>query len=325
MPGRGAQCGGVPPDSRAIDRFAARQCRAISRSQVLASGGTASWLRSQVTTRRWQRLWPGVYVTFTGPVPWMTLAHGALLYAGARAALGPDASAYLHGMVRRPPRTIDVSVPADRQVARQRGLRIWRDLRPERVMRATPPRLTRVATALALAERARTDDAVVAALCDAVRAGCSVLDMRRDVSTRRYVRQRRLLVDLLAEVSEGIESPMERRYHRDVERRHHLPRAVLQVRQRVARLWIRADAVYKGRRVRVELDGKLAHPDGRTDSDTWRDNEVGISERDLTLRYRWAHVVQPCTTAEQVARALTSRGWDGNARPCGPGCPVAGA
>src|SRR5680860_1819672 len=150
-----------------------------------------------------------------------------------------------------------------RRSRRTRRPRWWATCRSERVMHGTPPRLTRVATALALAERARTDDAVVAVLCDAVRADCSVLDMRGDVSSRGYVRQRRLLVDLLAEVSEGVESPMEHRYHRDVERRHDLPRAVLQVRQRVERLWIRADAVYRGRRVRVELDGKLAHPDGR--------------------------------------------------------------
>ncbi len=89
-------------DDRAIARHAARQGRAVSRSQVLASGGSPSWLRSQVRTRRWQRLWPCVYVTVTGPAGWMTRAHGALLDAGAGAVLGPQASAYLLGVTHRP-------------------------------------------------------------------------------------------------------------------------------------------------------------------------------------------------------------------------------
>jgi hypothetical protein len=313
----------MPPDGRALARISARQCRAVSRAQVLACGGTSSWLRSQVRTRRWQRLWPGVYVTVTGPVTWMTRAHGALLYAGRGAALGPRASAFMLGITRRPPRTVDVVVPADRRVAGQPGLRVLVGAPPDRLAGGWPPRLTTVATAMALLADARDEDELVAVLCDAVRAGCGTEELRREVDVRPWVRRRALLVDLLAEVAEGIESPLERRYHHGVERRHGLPQAQLQRRQRLAGFWIRADRVYHGRRVRVELDGALAHPGGRTDADTWRDNEVGISEQDLTLRYRWRHVVgRPCATAAQVARALRSRGWDGVPRPCRPGCPL---
>ena len=310
-------------DARAIARLSARQCRAISRAQVLACGGTASWLRSQVRTRRWQRIWPGVYVTVTGPVPWMTRAHGALLYAGRGAALGPHASAFMHGMTRRPPRSVDVVVPTDRRVTSQPRLRVLVGAPPDRLAHGNPPRLTLVATAMALLAEARDSDRLVAVLCDAVRAGCSTAELRREVDRRPWVRRRRLIADIVAEVAEGIESPLERRYHHGVERRHGLPRAQLQRRQRIENQWIRADRVYRGRRVRVELDGALAHPGGRTDDDTWRDNEVGIAEQDLTLRYRWRHVVgRPCATAAQVARALRSRGWTGDLRPCGPDCPL---
>lgn len=310
-------------DDRAIARHAARQGRAVSRAQVLASGGSPSWLRSQVRTRRWQRLWPGVYVTVTGPVGWMTRAHGALLYAGAGAVLGPQASAYLLGVTHRPPRVVDVLVPSDRRVTAQPGLSVSCGARPERTARCTPARLGLAPTVLALVDRARSADAVVGLICDGVRAGCSVDALRGEAGRWQRVRCRGLLQDLLADVAAGVESPLERRYQHGVERRHGLPTASLQVRQRVGAHWIRTDRVYTGRRVRVELDGRLAHPGGRTDQDCWRDNEVGISEHDLTLRYRWRHVAgSPCDTAAQVVRALRSRGWDGEPRRCGPSCRV---
>ncbi len=75
--------------------------------------------------------------------------------------------------------------------------------------------------------------------------------------------------------------------------------------------------------MRCELDGELAHPGGRTDSDTWRDNAVLIERGDITLRYRWGHVaLTPCATAAQVAAALRLRGWRGAPRACKPDCPV---
>lgn len=122
----------------------------------------------------------------------------------------------------------------------------------------------------------------------------------------------------------GVESALELRY-RGVERRHRLPRATLQVRKRLDDGLVRSDVRYPEQGVTVELDGGFAHPLGRTDADTWRDNAVLLARGDLTLRYRWAHVVRrPCDVARQVGEALRSRGWRGLPRPCGPGCPAAG-
>ena len=89
---------------------------------------------------------------------------------------------------------------------------------------------------------------------------------------RGRVRHRALVVDVLAEVAAGVESPLERRYRRDVERAHGLPISELQVREVLSGRWVRADGRYRPYRTRVELDGQLAHPGGRTDEDTWRDN-----------------------------------------------------
>ena len=316
---------------RAVQRLAARQEGAVSRSQVLQLGGTAAWLASQVAARRWQRLWPGVYATTTGQLSFVTRAQGALLYAGPGAVLGPQACAFLHGIASAPPRNIDVLVPTRRRVTSQPRLSVRRaDLERLGTGAGAPAepsaaRLPLAATVLALVEAAPTADALVATLCAAVRAGCTPAGLRAEVARRPRVRRRALVLDVLDDVGAGIESPLERRYHHAVERRQDLPTAALQQRQVLGGLRLRADRVHRGLGVRIELDGTLAHPGGRTDRDAWRDNEVGIGAQELTLRYRWSHVLgQPCRTADQVARALRSRGWTGAARPCGPRCVLSG-
>ena len=138
---------------------------------------------------------------------------------------------------------------------------------------------------------------------------------------RARVRHRSLVRELLGPGSEAIESPLEYRYARYVERAHRLPRGATQVRQLVGGRWIRADRVYDG--VRVELDGQLAHPFGATDEDVWRDNAVVLAHREVTLRYRWRHVAaEPCATAAQVRQALGQAGWRDRSRPCGPRCAL---
>ena len=130
-----------------------------------------------------------------------------------------------------------------------------------------------------------------------------------------------VLVDL--EVEAGVESPLELRYRVAVERGHGLPQSELQTREVLSGRWIRADCRYRRYGVRVELDGRLAHPGGRTDQDTWRDNAALLETDEITLRYRWHHVAgTPCRTASQVVTALRRGGWQGTPRPCGPGCRV---
>jgi hypothetical protein len=159
-------------------------------------------------------------------------------------------------------------------------------------------------------------------LCDGIRAGAHPQSVRELLLPRPRWRWRGLALDALQECEAGVESPLELRFHRDVVRRHGLPQFEAQVREKLDGWWIRADARCRTAPVRVELDGRLAHPGGRTDADTWRDNDVVIGTTEITLRYRWSHVAgDPCRTARQVVRALRSRGWTGRARSCGTeGC-----
>ena len=304
----------------ATARIAGPQSGAVTTRQLQDAGADRAWVARQVGSGHWQRLHAGVLVVHSGPVPWRTRAWAALLHAGPGATLSHGSAAFVHAFRTAAPRGIDVSVPEARRHEPVPGLTIHR-------RRAMPPsggrprRTWRGDTVVDLVAAARSDDDAIGWVCDAVRAGARLPEITDALARRTRVHNRRLLGELLAEVAAGIESPLEHRYHRDVERRHGLPRAELQVREVVGAVWIRADCVYRGLGVRVELDGALAHPGGRTDADTWRDNAVVLARGEITLRYRWRHVaVTPCATAGQVAAALRSGGWRGRPRPCGPAC-----
>lgn len=308
----------LPPD--AVSRAGRGQGGVVTRAQLLAIGADDAWLARRVAGGHWQRLQAGVYVPWSGPVPWSARAWAAVLGAGEGAALSGLSAAYLTGMTSREPTLLDITLPHHRRAGYAPGVRVHRRVhvppsegRPRRVWRAD--------TAVELVAGSRTVDDAVGWVTAAARAGTHAQELADAISRRGSFRNRALMLDLLTDVAEGVESPLERRYHHDVERRHGLPRARLQRTEVAGGTWIRADCVYEGFGVRVELDGRLGHPGGRTDADTWRDNAVLLEHDDRTLRYRWRHVaVTPCTTAAQVAAALTRGGWSGAARLCGPTC-----
>jgi hypothetical protein len=178
-----------------------------------------------------------------------------------------------------------------------------------------------VETVFDLVDDAPDVDAAVAVVTEGVRRGLAPAVLLHRSQHRSALRYRALVRSLLGDPTLGVESPLEHRYVRDVERRHGLPRTVGQLRQRVEGRWIRADRVHEGLRVRIELDGRLGHPGGTTDRDVWRDNAVLLEHDDLTLRYRWSHVVgRPCAVAAQVAAALTRAGRPTTVTRC-PACP----
>lgn len=309
-------------EPKVVLRIASAQAGVVTTRQLEALGADRAWIARQVNSGRWQRLHAGVLLTHSGPVLWRARAWAAMLHGGVGAALSHESAAHLQEFRAASPAQVDLIIPHGRRLEPAPGIRLHR-----RVIVAPaggrPRRTWRGDTVVDLVAAARSDDDAVGWVCDAVRAGTRLPEIADALQRRSRLRNRALLRDLLHEVAAGIESPLERRYHHDVERRHGLPRAELQVRETVGGLWIRADCIYEGLGVRIELDGALAHPDGRTDADTWRDNAVLIARGEITLRYRWRHVAAtPCETAAQVATALRSRGWTGHPRPCGPACAV---
>ncbi|WP_225215370.1 type IV toxin-antitoxin system AbiEi family antitoxin domain-containing protein [Cellulomonas avistercoris] len=296
-----------------------RQEGVASVAQLQSAGTPRRTVARRVADGRWQRAYRGVVVLQSGTVAWRQQAHAAVLAAGRGAALSHASAGYLHGLLRDPGPDLVVSVPRPRTVDPQTGLVVHR----RRTMPHAAGRLRTVdmaETVLDLLGEAADDDAAVAVVTEAVRAGASSARVLLRAAERRALPHRELLRAVLADPTLGIESPLEHRYVRDVERAHRLPRTVGQVRQRVAGGWIRADRVHPGMRVRVELDGRLAHPGGTTDRDVWRDNAVLLEHDDLTLRYRWSHVAGgPCHVAVQVAQALTRAGHPTTADRC-PRC-----
>lgn len=310
----------LPPP---IHDLARRQDGVVTVAQCVDRGVSADAVERRAASGQWRRVQRGVYLTHGGPTTFRTRARAALLLAGTGAALSHRSAAYVHDFVGSAPRLVEVSVPWGRRVTTDRGVVVRRRRELEVTARAGLHLTSRGATVVDLLDHARGTDDAVALLSAAVRAGAHPEEVLGALGRRPRARHRGLVIELLGEVVDGAESAMELRYHRDVERRHGLPRSTRQVAQVIGGRSIRADAVYVGCGVRVELDGQLAHPGGRTDADTWRDNAVLLERGEITLRYRWQHVrVTPCRTAAQVARALRSRGWRGDPRPCGPTCAV---
>lgn len=137
--------------------------------------------------------------------------------------------------------------------------------------------------------------------------------LRLALQSRRRARHRQLLEELLADVAVGVESPLELRYLRDVERAHDLPRGD---RQNRSGLPFRRDVVHLEVGVVVELDGRLGHEGEGRFRDMRRDNRTALVG-EMTLRYGTADVAgRPCGVARQVESALRLRGWTGWLSPC---------
>ncbi|MEE6281607.1 type IV toxin-antitoxin system AbiEi family antitoxin domain-containing protein [Georgenia sunbinii] len=318
----------MPWDRQRIDELAAEQHSVVTRAQLLQAGASDRWMRHRADAGLWQRAYPGVYISHSGKPEWLTQVSAALAYAGKGAAISHSTASdwWFESEATRDQRSsnpVEVSIQAPRTVRPQPGLRIYRRRRMPEAWRGKVRAVRPDETAVDLIGRATADDDIIAILNRATRKVVHPGAILIALEKRTRVPGRRLVVDLLGEVADGVESPLELRYRRDVERAHGLPVSQLQARERLGGRLIRADCRYRGFGVRVELDGKLAHPGGRTDEDTWRDNAALLETDEITLRYRWRHILTtPCRSAMQVVSALRKGGWQGTPRPCGPGCPA---
>jgi predicted transcriptional regulator of viral defense system len=312
---------GLPADLRELAEL---QHGVLTSAQLTSTDLTRDVLSSRVRLGTWQRLYRGVYATFSGEPGRGAALWAAVLWAGPGGLLSYQTAAEVAGLSDKPSSLIHVTVPSNRRVVREPGIavhysaRAWQAVHPARL-----PRQTRIEeTVLDLAGAAGSlDDAVgwvTTALGRRLTTQARLLEAAQD---RAKVRWRRQLTELLSPAAAGIHSLLEYRYHHDVELPHGLPEGKRQARSRRDGHNEYRDTLYEAYSTAVELDGRLAHPADERWSDIRRDNAAagtGI----VTVRFGWLDVTErPCQVAAEVVRVLMARGFAGG-RPCSPQCPV---
>lgn len=305
------------------------QARVTSRSQALDAGWSPKAIEWRLRRGRWLRLRRGAYAAFTGDVSREARLWSAVLRAGSGAVLSHETAAEVHGFAGEPSRKIHISVPAGRNPARLqpiRGVVIHRTriLRPDWQPPWELPRTTAEDTVLDLIATAETFDSAYRWICAAIGDECTtVTALRKALAARSRIRWRAWLTEALDESQDGMNSPLERRYTRDVERKHGLPKAARQVRRSLGSGAMYLDNLYQDYGLCVELDGAAAHPAKGRWADIARDNANIAADNTRTIRLGWVAVTeQCCLSARLVADSLRNNGWPGTPRSCGAGCAV---
>jgi Transcriptional regulator, AbiEi antitoxin len=301
------------------------QAGVLTRPQALAAGLTDSAITNRLRSGRWQRLYPGVYATFSGTLVPECHLWAAILRAGPSSALSHQTAARLWELSGASTPAIHVTVPRGSPVASMPGVVIHYAQRVTQARHPTalPPRTTVEETALDLAGAARSAEDAVAWVLRAVASRRTTAErLSAALRQRRRIRWRSEIGYALDPVNAGVHSILEFRFVNRVERPHGLPPGT---RQRPARRGLRheyADTAYEEYATLVELDGRAAHPESSRHLDTNRDN-ANIADGWVTLRYGWIEVSErSCEVAAQLAQALRCRGWTGPTRRCSARCRI---
>jgi hypothetical protein len=184
-----------------------KQHGVLSRSQATALGIGMSSIAYRIRPGgRWQRVFPGVYLTDTNEPTVDQLDMAALLYAGNRSMLTGRAALRRYGIMPSYAGSLDVLVPATSNRDNRGCVRIRRTSRLPLAASQGPIRFT-------LIPRAVTDAALAAAsvrdmraiVCLGVDRGCSIQDLAAELGSSRLHGSARLRV-VLADVARGIRS-----------------------------------------------------------------------------------------------------------------------
>ena len=199
------------------------------------------------------------HVDHTGEPSWDQRAWAAVLWGWPSALSHSSALAVVEGP-GSPHRSgvIEIAVVKDRRLLDRPGVVVRRSAHvAARTHVAAPPRVRYDDAALDVVARLDRGDDVVAEVGRVVQVRCTSPErLLSAVRSRRRVRHRDLLVDLLGDLAAGATSALERRYLCDVERAHGLPQAIRQLRHRTRDGVVYRDVLYvlAGRLLVLELD-----------------------------------------------------------------------
>jgi hypothetical protein len=307
------------------------QAGIVDRPQALDAGISQRQISYRLRSGAWQRVYPGVYATFTGQLSRDARMWAAVRFAGEGAMVSHETAAEVHGMIDKPTSSIHVTVPLSRRPARTRspvrGIVIHRsDQSREHLPGPFKLPLARVDdTVLDLVADAPTFDHAYTWISRAVfRNLVTVSALRAALARRSRIRWRAWLNDAFAEAQAGVMSPLELHYVRDVERAHGLPASQHQARRKLNGKTHFKDNWYPEYRLAIEIDGPAYHENEQVQRDRERDN-TNLAQDDVkTFRFGPVAVTEhACETAAMIAVTLQRHGWPGVPRPCRrAGCTV---
>ena len=306
---------------RAAWAWAERQEDVLSRSQLVGFGVPDSQIARLVRQEVLQRIDRSVYLIGVREPTWDQLAWAAVLLAGPGGRLIGRSAGAAEGLCT-PTLPIRLGVPLSSGVQPRDWLIVLRESpgvrSPARI--GAPPRTPVEDTVLDMCAEATTEGEVVDVLTKASQRLTTHRRLQAALGRRQRIPHRRLITSVLAEVADGVRSPLEHRWIRDVERPHALPVPRRQFRLPSGQL---ADGAYEEFKVLLELDGRQFHDGARRFRD-WRRDNLTSEDGWLTLRYGWHDTVaESCAAAENLGRVLRRRGWTGQLIRC-PRCPWLG-
>jgi hypothetical protein len=295
----------------------------VANAEARQAGLSVKAVRHRLSSGRWKRVRRGVYATFTGQLPREARLWAAIRRAGPGAMLSHETAAEVHGLLDKPSAKIHITVPHRRRPAQKRsihGVVIHRSdqSRPQYLPPWVLPRTRIEDTVLDLVVAARGFDEAYGWVARAIARQRVSKDMLRTaLAERSRIRWRSWLTDALADAGDGVQSPLELRYVRDVERAHGLPRAQHQAPREIAGKVHYKDNWYPEFRVCVEVDGPAYHQNEQVGRDNRRDNRNLAEDDTRTFRFGPVEVTElACESAAMVAVTLGRNGWQGNPRPC---------
>ena len=298
-----------------LDRLARRQAGVVSRMQAYDVGITRAQIRANIRARRWRRIGSQTVALATGQLAADAKFWAAVFEAGPRAQLDGESALIASGLTGYRSDSIRVSVPRGAKVRRARGLDIRQTRRwsaDDRVPSGIPrTRIPVAATRSAL--WATTDRQAALLLTMSVQQGLTTAqDLGLEALRIKRDRRRRLMHDVILDLSGGVRSLGELDFARECRRRG-LPEPSRQAvrRGRDGRYYL--DVAWEEWRVVVEIDGIHHSWAVHVVGDALRQNAIVLQDM-LVLRLPLLGFrVEPDAFFAQIEEALASRG-----------CPVLG-
>jgi Transcriptional regulator, AbiEi antitoxin len=313
----GPKTGGVhhsePLPSAAI-AWAERQAGVLTRAQLINFGLHDSQVARLVRQQVLRRLDRGIYILGVLEPTWHQYAWAAVLLGGRSARLMGASAAVFEGLAN-PSLPILVSVDSTSGLMSRHWLTVVRQrstARPPGSL-TSPPRTLIEDTVLDMCSAASNEADVIGFLTLSIPRLTNSSRLARALGRRSRIAHRGLIADIVAETAVGVQSPLEFRWMKQVERPHRLPIPTRPYRLRSGAV---ADGAYEEFRVLLELDGWRYH-DGERRFRDWRRDNLSSEDGWLTLRYGWHDtVIESCATAGNLVRVLRRRGYDGDLAPC---------